>query len=64
MTYTLFECLKEHLVDILSEQADEVIISSRVEKIDIEDQVSTSYNIFFFLVLQYRIILIIAMLMS
>ncbi|CAB3239296.1 unnamed protein product [Arctia plantaginis] len=38
MTYTLFECLKEHLADILSEQAEEVIISNRVEKIEIDDQ--------------------------
>ncbi|XP_028168004.1 RWD domain-containing protein 4 isoform X1 [Ostrinia furnacalis] len=42
MTYTLFECLKEKVPEILAEQTEEAIVSSRVEKIVIEDQVDTS----------------------
>ncbi|CAH0748565.1 unnamed protein product [Diatraea saccharalis] len=38
MTYTLFECLKEKVSELLAEQTEEVVISSRVEKITIEDQ--------------------------
>ncbi|KAH9629237.1 hypothetical protein HF086_008319 [Spodoptera exigua] len=38
MTYTLFECLKEKLTEILAEQTEEVVVSSRVEKIVLDDQ--------------------------
>ncbi|CAH2990430.1 unnamed protein product [Chilo suppressalis] len=37
MTYTLFECLKEKVTELLAEQTEEVI-STRVEKIHIDDQ--------------------------
>lgn len=39
MTYTLFECLKEKVQEILADQTEEAVVSSRVEKIVIEDQV-------------------------
>lgn len=32
MTYTLFECLKEKVVEILADQAEEAIVA-RVEKV-------------------------------
>lgn len=38
MTYTLFECLKEKVSEILAEQTEEAIVA-RVEKIIINDQV-------------------------
>jgi hypothetical protein len=38
MTYTLFECIKEKVPEILAEQTEEVV-TSRVEKLSIEDQV-------------------------
>lgn len=38
MTYTLFECLKEKVTEILAEQTEEVIVSNRIEKIVIDDQ--------------------------
>ncbi|XP_068629891.1 RWD domain-containing protein 4 [Battus philenor] len=41
MTYTLFECLKEKVADILSEQTEEAVVA-RVEKIVIEDQTEAS----------------------
>ncbi|CAH2244225.1 RWD domain-containing protein 4 [Pararge aegeria] len=37
MTYTLFECLKEKVSEILSEQAEEAIVA-RIEKIAINEQ--------------------------
>ncbi|XP_072943565.1 RWD domain-containing protein 4 [Epargyreus clarus] len=41
MTYTLFECLKEKVSEILAEQTEEAVVA-RVEKIVIEDQTETS----------------------
>ncbi|PZC84736.1 hypothetical protein B5X24_HaOG204284 [Helicoverpa armigera] len=38
MTYTLFECLKERLAEILADQTEEVVVTARVEKIVIDDQ--------------------------
>lgn len=40
MTYTLFECLKEKVAEVLADQTEEVVVSSRVEKLVIDDQVS------------------------
>ncbi|XP_075969998.1 RWD domain-containing protein 4 [Anticarsia gemmatalis] len=42
MTYTLFECLKEKVSEILAEQTEEVVVSNRIEKIVIDDQYETS----------------------
>ena len=39
MTYTLFECLKEKVPELLAEQTEEAVVT-RVEKIVLEDQVS------------------------
>ncbi|CAK1581469.1 unnamed protein product [Parnassius mnemosyne] len=41
MTYTLFECLKEKVAEILAGQTEEAV-AARVEKIVIEDQTETS----------------------
>ncbi|CAH0604991.1 unnamed protein product [Chrysodeixis includens] len=38
MTYTLFECLKEKVAEVLADQTEEVVVSSRVEKLVIDDQ--------------------------
>lgn len=38
MTYTLFECLKERVSEILAEQKEEAVVA-RVEKIAITEQV-------------------------
>ncbi|GBP17204.1 RWD domain-containing protein 4 [Eumeta japonica] len=40
MTYTLFECLKEKVPELLAEQTEEMTVSSRVEKLVIDDQSS------------------------
>ncbi|XP_059045241.1 RWD domain-containing protein 4 [Achroia grisella] len=42
MTYTLFECLKEKVPELLAEQTEEVVVSTRVEKIVIDDNTETS----------------------
>ncbi|KAJ8722391.1 hypothetical protein PYW07_003571 [Mythimna separata] len=39
MTYTLFECLKEKVAELMAEQVEEAVVA-RVEKIVIDDQVS------------------------
>lgn len=41
MTYTLFECLRERVSEILADQVEEVV-STRVEKIVIDDQTETT----------------------
>ncbi|XP_046964937.1 RWD domain-containing protein 4 [Vanessa cardui] len=40
MTYTLFECLKEKVTEILAEQTEEAVVA-RVEKIAITEQTET-----------------------